>query len=471
MACVVSDKRRTLIFINVLISCIASTMLATSLTTALPAVVSDLNIPVTLGHWLTSGYTLVMGITTPLTAFLITRFPTKKLYLFGLGTSVFGLLLCTVAPGFPTMMLARGLQACGNGITSAMGQVIVLTLYPPEKRGTAMGWYGLSIGAAPAIAPPLAGILVDTLGWRSIFWFVLAILTLSLLWAAAVFGDVLEHAKKRFDLHSFALSVTAFGGISLGIGNVGGFGVVSLWVLIPLAAGVVCGVLFVRRQMRMPQPFLDLRVFRNRNYTLATIGGMLVYFVVMGATMLMPLYIQSARGYSATVSGLVNLPGALLMAATSLRAGKMYDRSGIKKPLIFGAAMLLCSHIGFTLIRMYTPLWAVMGINLMYNLAVGCLLMPLVTWGTQGLDSGLTPHGTALMNALRMVAGSMGTAVFAGIMTTIGESSILTYGVSALNRGFNMACLSMVPATSALLVIALFFVKATPRAIGAGKEN
>ena len=160
-ACRLTDRKRTLIFLNIMISCIASSMLATALTTALPPIIQDLHVSVSTGQWLTSGYSLAMGITMPLTAFLITRFPTRRLYLAGLGIFMIGLLTCAVAPNFSVMITARILQACGSGILTSMSQVVLLIIYPLEKRGTIMGWYGLSIGAAPVIAPTLAGVIVD----------------------------------------------------------------------------------------------------------------------------------------------------------------------------------------------------------------------------------------------------------------------------------------------------------------------
>ncbi|MGN1230343.1 MAG: MFS transporter, partial [Anaerotignum sp.] len=131
----ITDKKRILIFINILISCIASSMLATALTTALPPIIEDLHISVTTGQWLTSAYSLAMGIMMPLTAFLITRFPTRKLYLTAILLFIIGLFVCGIAPNFSIMMLGRIFQASGNGIMTAMAQVILLTIYPPEMRG------------------------------------------------------------------------------------------------------------------------------------------------------------------------------------------------------------------------------------------------------------------------------------------------------------------------------------------------
>lgn len=455
----VSNKRRSLIFMNIIISCIASSMLMTALTTALPAVVKDLNIPFTSGHWLTSGYTLVMGSMIPLTAFLITRFPTKNLYLTSLGISIVGLFCCVIAPSFPMMMLARGLQACGSGITSSMGQVIILTIYPPEKRGTVMGWYGLSLGAAPALAPLLAGIIVDTLGWRAIFSIMLVIMAFSFLWAIFSFDNVLMTERKSFDTISFALSVATLSGITLGIGNISSYGITSPQVLGFLTVGIFALLLFTHRQLHSEQPFLDLRVFADKSFTLSVIGSALIYFVMMGVTMLLPIYLQSVCGHSATVSGLVKLPGSLLMAATSLFAGKIYDKLGIKRLFIVGALAMWISNVALSVVTVETSIWTVTAINLIYNLSIGCLMMPLVTWGVHRLSVTLTAHGSALISSTRTVAGSIGTAVFVGIMGAVTNLSTPTRGAGAAIYGFNMACLSMAFFTSMLLIIAIFFVK------------
>ena len=134
-----SDRKRNLIFLNIIITCIATTMLSTALTTALPAISNELSVDVSTAQWLTSGYTLVMGIMMPLTAFLMTRFPTKRLYITGLSVFIAGLLFAIFAPGFLVLMAGRILQAAGTGILSSMGQVLILTIFPPERRGTAMG--------------------------------------------------------------------------------------------------------------------------------------------------------------------------------------------------------------------------------------------------------------------------------------------------------------------------------------------
>lgn len=459
MSTEISVSKRTKIFINLMITCIASSMLATALTTALPPIISELNVSVTTGQWLTSGYSLVMGIMMPLTAFLITRFPTRKLYITSILVFIAGLVVCVTAPNFYIMMGGRVLQAVGNGLLTSMAQVILLSIYPPEKQGSIMGWYGLSVGAAPVIAPTIAGILVDSCGWRSIFYIAVAIMIISLVMAFKVFDNVLDTIKKKFDVLSFVLSIFAFGGLTLGIGNASDGGISQPDTVIPICVGVIGAIIFVTRQLRASQPFLEIRILRHKSYSLAVIGSMMLYFVMMGSSIIMPLYVQNIIGATATASGLVTLPGSLAMAIVSPFAGKVYDKLGIKRLFITGSAVMLISNIGMYFINMNTPLWVAAVLNVLRCISIGCLMMPLVTWGMTKIGSKNTAHGTALLTSLRTIAGAVGSAVFVGIMTFVGSISAEGYGADAAIHGLNVTFISMAAVSLVMLIIAIAFVK------------
>ena len=449
----IGTLRRQLIFLNIVLSCIASSMLSTALTTALPAIVSDLSIPMNTGQWLTSGYSLTMGITMPLTAFLITRFPARRLYLSGLLLFIIGLVLCAVAPDFVTMMAARILQAVGNGILIAMSQVIILTVFPVEQRGSAMGWYGLSIGAAPVIAPALAGLILDMWNWRAIFLLSLAIVTVALVWAFAVFTNVLHTEHRTFDGFSFLLSTLAFAGITLGIGNIGTYTFFSLPSGGVLGIGFLTGILFIRRQLRSREPFLDIRVLRYRNYSVSVLGSMLLYLVMMGSSVMMPLYAQSILGLSATASGLIVLPGSLVMAVISPFAGRIYDRLGMNLLFTLGAACLMISCLGMVFVTCETTVWVAVFLNVIRNASIGCLMMPLVTWGTSSLTGELTAHGTALLTSLRTVAGAVGSAVFVGVLTAFSVE-----GATDIH-GLNITFFWLTVTALTLLLLAVWSIK------------
>lgn len=283
-----TDKKRTLIFVNIIITCVASSLLSTALTTALPPIIADFEISVTTGQWLTSAYSLVMAIMMPLTAYLIKRIPTRRLYITTIAIFLIGTGVCMVAPNFQILMIGRLLQACSNGISTSIAQVILLSIYPIEKRGSIMGWYGLCIGAAPVIAPTLAGVLVDAFSWRMIFVLAFIVMLVSFIYAIMVLEDVLETTVKRFDVISFLYSAFAFGGITLGIGNISK-GIFVLETYLPLLIGVVGGGLFIYRQLHIAQPFLELRIFKNFNFTLSVLNSMMLYLVMMGSSILLPL--------------------------------------------------------------------------------------------------------------------------------------------------------------------------------------
>ncbi|OUP85843.1 MFS transporter [Lachnoclostridium sp. An169] len=455
----VTGRQRTMIFLCLVVSGIASSILSTAMTTALPNVTAYFGISTSVGQWVTSGYSLAMGMIMPLTAFLITRFPTRKLYLSGIGIFIAGLLLSIFSANFGIMMAGRVMQACGNGILMTAAQVIILTVYPVEKKGTMMGTYGLATTAAPVIAPTIAGLMIDAFGWKSIFYVALVIMAVSFAISALVFKDVLELQDKRFDFISFVQSIAAFGGITLGIGNISSFGLISVEGGLPLLVGAVVCVFFVIRQCSLEKPFLDVKILGSRNYSVSVIASMVLYLVMMGSSVMMPLYVQSVMGYSAVVSGLVTLPGSLATAVVSPFAGRLYDKMGIKKIFVAGAAALVVSNIGMFFFSMSTPLWAAAGLNVIRNISIGSLMMPLLTWGTGNVHPGKVADASSLLTSFRTIAGSIGSAVFVGIMTVVSENSADVYGEGAMMHGMNVSFLWMAVGAFVLFLIAVFAVK------------
>ncbi len=455
---VVSDRKRKLIFVNIVISCIASSLLATALTTAMSPISEDLGVPVTTGQWLTSGYSLVMAIVMPLSAFLITRFRTKRLYAGAILLFIIGLAVSGLSVNFFMMMVGRVLQASGGGMLTSMAQVIILSIFPADKKGTAMGWYGLSIGAAPVIAPTLAGILVDRVGWRMIFFLSMFIMIVSFVYCLFVMADVLDTEKKRFDISSFVMCALAFGGITLGIGNIGTYSFRSVMVLLPLIVGIVFAAFFSTRQLHLEKPFLDVRIMANPDYAVSVIGSMLLYLNVYGGTVILPLYVQQALGMPATIAGLITLPGSLCSAIVSPFAGRIYDKVGIRLLFIVGSLGLIVSNGLMIPVTIDTGLWVAVTLNIIRNVATAFLLMPLVTWGASTVTLDMTSHATALLTSLRTIAGSLGTAIFVAVMTI----AAVNYGMDtavpspSYMHGVNMAFLGMLISDVGLLILGLW---------------
>lgn len=444
-----TDKRRMGIFLSILVTCIVGAMLSTALNTALPQMMVDFGVETSTGQWLSSIYSLVMGIMVLATPFLIRRVPTKRLFLFSIAMFGAGVALSALTSNFAVMMAGRVLQAASNGIVTALGQVVILTIFPLEKRGQMMGLYGLAIGVSPVVAPTIAGMIVDVYGWRMVFYIILGATVVMAVMAVVTFEDVMENAKEKFDLFSFALCALAFSGILTGIGNISTYSFFSLAVCVPLVPGIIAGVAFVFRQLKMETPFLELRVLQEKNYRTAVIASMLLYVSVQAGALLTPLYIQSLCGYSAAMSGLVTMPGSLVMALLSPFTGKWYDKMGMKVLFYMGSAGLVVSSLGMVFVGADTSMIWVAALNVMRNVSVGCMMMPLVTWGMSGLKEEHTSHGTALLTSLRTMAGAFGQTICVAVMTVAGASL-------GEMRGMNAAFLVLTLVGVAELLLAWF---------------
>lgn len=433
-----SKQARNMMFVVMLVGTIITSMLQTALSTALPTIMIDLDISATTAQWLTSAYSLAVGIMVPATAFLIRRFPTKRLFLGAISLFAVGLLLCATAASFPLLLIGRIIQAMGNGVLLSMLQVVILTIFPWEQRGAVMGIYGLAAGAAPVFAPTLAGIIIDIFNWHTIFWFALVIVALDILLALKFMRNVLETEKQSFDFFSMLLSAVGFSGLLIGLGNLGTAGFFSLSLGLPLLIGIVALVFFSLRQLHSEKPFLELRILKSKDYRLAIIISMLMYAVMMAGSTLIPMYIQLVRGFSATKSGLLIMPGSLTMALISPFAGRFYDKFGIRKLAILGSACLAISSLSFSFLGDNTPELFITFMYIVCLIAIGLIMMPIVTWGMSKIDQSNTPHGTALLTSLRTIAGSIGSAVFVALMTAATVASSGSTEVTANAHGMNV---------------------------------
>ncbi len=456
---VITKRSRNMIFTVLMISSIIGALLQTSLTTALPVIMNDLNITAATAQWLTSAYSLAMGIMVPVTPFLLNRFKTKNLFLTGMGMYFLGLLLCATAYAFPILLAGRIIQAFGNGILLSMTQVIILTIFPLEKRGSAMGIYGLAIGAAPVLAPTITGLVIDIMDWHIIFWFALVMVAGDIILACFSMKNVLKNEKQSFDSLSLLLSALGYSGLVFGFGNLGTYSFFSLSVALPLLLGILMLVLFSLRQLRLEEPLLELRTFKNREFRLSIILSMLLYGVMMGGSTLFPIYIQIVHGLSATMSGLIMMPGSLAMAVISPFAGRIYDKFGMKILAVAGSAFMVFSCIAISFVQ---PSTSVVYLTIMYVarlIAISCIMMPIVTWGMSTMDEKLTSHGTALLSSLRTIAGAVGSAVFVAVMTFATKVSSGSAVITANAFGIDAAFIGISMLAILQLVISIFFIR------------
>ncbi|KKB41191.1 Multidrug and toxin extrusion (MATE) family efflux pump YdhE/NorM [Bacillus thermotolerans] len=427
----------------------------TLLATAFPHIMSDLHLDANTVQWLQSIFMLVNGIMIPITAFLIERFTTRRLFLFALGVFALGTLVCALAPGFAFLMIGRVLQAAGAGIIMPLMQTILFLIYPIEKRGAAMGLFGMVIAFAPAIGPTLSGWLVEHFSWRSLFYIILPIAIIDVLLAYLILRNVTKQTFPKVDVLSIALSTLGFGGLLYGFSVAGSGGWLHWEVLIAFAVGSLTLVWFILRQLKLEKPILEFRIFQNKTFTLTTALGMVVFIAMIGGAVILPIFMQNMLGFTALESGLMLLPGAVVMGLMNPITGRIFDKFGAKWLVISGLAIVTVTTFMFTNLTPATTFAYLATVNAVRMLGVAMVMMPSTTAGLNQLPTHLLPHGTAMNNTMRQVAGAVGTALLVSIMT---NQAIPEEGVEGAIHGVNMSFL-VATIMAALGLFMAFFLK------------
>lgn len=435
----------------------------TVVTPAQPSIMAEMGIDAATVQWLTTGFTLVNAIMIPVTAYLTDKHSTKALYIISLAIFAVGSLLAGIAPNFAVLLVGRLLQAAGAGILMPMVMTVLMLTFPPERRGSAMGIFGIVIAFAPAIGPSVAGLVIDSFGWRILFYAIAALIAVVI--AVSVFAlkrtEPLNPAA-HLDKISVVMSTVGFGALLYGFSTIGSVGLNVSDSIITLV-GLMVLVLFFRRQLKMEQPMLNVRVLANRRFLIGTVIGMIVQASLLAAGVLMPIYLQSYMGYSATVSGLVIMPGAILMGIMNPFAGRLFDKYGPRVLSIIGLTVLTVSTVGFATLTSATN---VVWITIIYTVrmfSLSLVNMPITTWAMNALDNKVLNHGTSVNNTLRQVSGSLGTALLVSIDAFVAGSMSGSMGtVEAGILGVNAAFFAAVVLSAIALGLTIAFVKNKP---------
>jgi EmrB/QacA subfamily drug resistance transporter len=395
----------------------------TLLNIALPSIMKDLQVEPATVQWLSTGFMLVNGILIPTTAFLIQKYSVRNLFLAAMTFFTIGSILAGYAHAFPLLLAGRMIQASGSAIIMPLLMNVMLTSFPVEKRGAAMGIFGLVLMGAPAIGPTLSGWIVEHYDWRMLFHFVTPIAVIVLLIGFFLLKDKKEKVDVKLDLFSVLLSSLGFGGLLYGFSSAGSKGWDAPQVYGTIAVGLITLVWFILRQLNMERPMLNFRIFKYPMYALSALISMVVTMAMFSGMMLLPIYVQTIRGITPLDAGLMMLPGALLMSVMSPITGKLFDKFGGRGLAIIGLSLTaLTSYYlsKLTLDTSYNELILLYSVR-MFGMAM--IMMPISTNGLNQLPARFYPHGTAMNNTLQQVSGAIGTAILVTIMSNRAKSA------------------------------------------------
>jgi len=469
------DPRGMRVIWLLLIAAFVAILNETTMGIAIPHLNADLGIEPSLGQWLTSAFMLTMAVVIPVTGFMLQRFTTRGVFLTATSLFTLGTLVCLVAPGFAVLLLGRIVQASGTAIMMPLLMTTVMTVIPSHSRGRIMGRAGIVMALAPAVGPTASGLILDALSWRWLFGLILPIAVAALLIGARWMLNLGEPQHKHIDVASIVLSALGFGGLVFGLSQLGGehqteamFGPAAVAGL--LAAAVVSLGLFVWRQLvlqRRDDALMDLRVFRSVNFTMAVAVMAVLALAMFGSLTLLPLYLQNVLGLTATESGLVVLPGSVLMGVLGPIVGRIYDARGPRPLLIPGTILVSAALWLYSTVGTGTPVAVLTGVQIVMSLGLAMSFTPLFSSSLSSLRPHLYSHGSAVLNTLQQVAGAAGVSLLIGTMTSVASGQPASVdAVSAQAAGVHSAF--VIAATISLVAaVGSFFVRRPPQDDGA----
>jgi EmrB/QacA subfamily drug resistance transporter len=406
----------------------------TLLNIALPSMMADLEVEASTIQWLTTGYMLVNGILIPTTAFLIQKYSVRHLFLVAMGLFTAGTILAGMAHVFPILLSGRMIQASGSAIMMPLLMNVMLVSFPIEKRGAAMGVFGLILMAAPAIGPTLSGWIIEHYDWRMLFHFVTPIAIVVILLGFFLLKDKKDKVDIQLDIISLLLSSAGFGGLLYGFSSAGNKGWDSPHVYGTILLGIISLITFIVRQSKLERPMLNFTIFKFPMFALSSAITMVLNMALFSGMLLLPIYVQTIRGISPMDAGLLMLPGALLMAIMSPITGRLFDKFGGRILSISGLAITTVTTYYFSQLTLDTTYTHLVILNSIRMFGMSMVMMPVSTNGLNQLPARYYPHGTAMNNTLNQVSGAIGTALLVTLMTTRTETRATELGADAMKN-------------------------------------
>ncbi|WNQ13826.1 DHA2 family efflux MFS transporter permease subunit [Paenibacillus aurantius] len=408
--------RGVLLFVLVLGAFIAI-LNQTLLNVAIPHLMNDFNVSSSTIQWLSTAYMLVNGIVIPISAYLIGTFTTRQLFLGAMISFTVGSLICGVAPTFSVMLIGRIVQGLGAGIIMPLMMTVILNIFPPETRGRSMGMIGIAMFFAPAVGPTLSGWIIEHWSWRILFYVAMPLAIADIILAYFLLKNVTKKTNPLFDFWGFLTSTVGLGFLLYGCSEAGSKGWGDAIVDVSLIIGAIALVLFIIRELTTPNPMLNLRVFKFGIFTTSVIVSCIVNMAMFGATILVPIYVQNIRGFSAMDSGLLMLPGALLMGVMSPVTGALMDKVGARPLAIIGLTITAVTTWELSKLGPDTTYHSLMLLYTLRMFGMSFIAMTIMTAGLNQIPRELVSHATAASNTARQVAASLGTALLVTVMS------------------------------------------------------
>ena len=413
----------------------------TLLNNALPTIMKEVHVSQMTAQWLSTGYLLAAGIMMPVAAYFTNRFRLRPLFINLMLIFLVGTVVAVTARSFPQLLIGRIIQAISVGISMPLTQNVISLLFPPNQRGVALGLAAVVINLGPALGPTISGYIVDHYSWRMLFIILIPIVIIVILLGFAFVKNVTTTIADSIDTLSVIYSSIGLGSLLYGLSLIGVVGGLNSTAIITITIGIVVIALFVHRQLQLTKPLLELRVFKSKSFTKVIVIALFTAISLMGPELIVPLYNQNVRDLTAMTSGLLLLPGAILMAALSPISGRLYDKFGVKILAYTGYGLTLLATIPMLWFSQKTSLWVIV---LSYAARVAGLTLVYMQVNVNGLNAlpkDYVVHGSTIIVTIQQIASSFGTALLVAVVSFVQRRQALLGGSPELAtvKGYHWA--------------------------------
>jgi len=401
----------------VVLGAIMTILDATIVNVALPTLGQDLHTSISTIQWVPTIYLLAFASVIPLTGWTAGRFGAKPVWLASLGLFMAGSLLAGLSPSIGALIGARVVQGLGGGMIMPLGQSMLAQVAGPKRMGRVMSIIGVPLLLAPVFGPLIGGALIGAASWRWIFFVNLPVGLLAIALAVRLLPAGGPRYPQRLDVPG---AVLLSGGLALflyGLAETGQHAQVATpSALGPMAAGAVAVALFAWRALRVPNPLIDLRLFRQRGFAAGTAVNLVLGVALFGVALLLPLYFELLRGRTPAQTGLLLAPQGLGAAVTISLAGYLTDKVGARRVVPVGVLLAVAGAAWYTQIGVHTPYWALLVALFLIGAGLGATITPAMAAAYQGLPATAMGQATAAISVVQRVAGALGSALLAVVL-------------------------------------------------------
>lgn len=437
------------------------TMLDTSIVNiAIPKLMDIFHVDLSNVKWVLSAYSLALAAVIPLTGFLIDTFGTKRVFIFALSMFTLGSMLCGLSWSNSSLVMFRIIQAIGGGMIMPVAVTIIFTVFPHEERGAAMGYWGIVGMFGPALGPTIGGYIIANMDWGMMFLVNVPLGILGIAIASYSLETSPTKPFKRFDIVGFISSVIGIVSLLYVLSEGASIDWDNTTNLILLAVGIISTVVFIVNELTVKEPLLDLRVFKIYNYTVSQIVQTLHGLAFMGGVLILPLYLQEVRGFSALDTGLLLFPSAIAAGVTSAISGRLLVKVGLRKLTVPGLFIVAVTTYQLSILDLNTSVQTILLLSTLRGLGMGFCMQPVGTAGIYAVPSHLVSRASALQNTIKQINQALCITV---LTTQIQNHRLLEQASGILQQqAYNAAlnyAMMLTLITILLSIIAVAFMK------------